>query len=342
MRWLKSRPEGDEGLSLVLIAVMLVLLLGFVGLAVDLGALYMERRELRNSADAAVLAIAEDCALGATACDAATAGTTAQGYVDANSDDGSSYIDQLDLDVNSKTVRVITAARDAETGELGREVPFMGLFGFDRVQVRAPATAIWGFPSTGEGIPIAIEECEFYKAGGWDSGTTVTLTYHQGVAPEGEEEETCAIGPAGQDAPGGFGWLDSPEENCAAYIIFGSWENGASTGGGAGQAPPGTGCDGETIRELIYQKKIPIPVFSDVRDGGANIEYYMEGLAFFFVDAYKLGNRPAMAMPNGFDCPGSSPSEDVVCLQGHFTSGTLSYGETGGENYGAVIVKLVE
>jgi len=56
--------NDDRGAAGILIAVMMVFLLGMAGLVVDVGAMYQERRALSNGADAAALAIAEDCALG--------------------------------------------------------------------------------------------------------------------------------------------------------------------------------------------------------------------------------------------------------------------------------------
>ena len=60
MRWL----DDERGVSLIFVAILLPVLFGFAVFAVDAAALYEERRELQNGADAAVLAIAEDCAFG--------------------------------------------------------------------------------------------------------------------------------------------------------------------------------------------------------------------------------------------------------------------------------------
>ena len=48
----------------VIVAISLTALIGMAAFAIDVGALYGERRQLQSGADAGALAVAEDCALG--------------------------------------------------------------------------------------------------------------------------------------------------------------------------------------------------------------------------------------------------------------------------------------
>ena len=64
MRSLTRNHDDDRGAVLVWVALMLVVLLGIGALVIDVGALYAERRQLQNGADAAALAVAADCAEG--------------------------------------------------------------------------------------------------------------------------------------------------------------------------------------------------------------------------------------------------------------------------------------
>ena len=58
--------QGEEtGATLVIVAIMLVALLGMVVLVLDVGGLLLKRRYMVQSADAAALAAAESCAVGA-------------------------------------------------------------------------------------------------------------------------------------------------------------------------------------------------------------------------------------------------------------------------------------
>ena len=48
--------KNDKGFAIVLIAIMLVVLLGFLALGIDAGYLYIVKGELQNAADAGALA----------------------------------------------------------------------------------------------------------------------------------------------------------------------------------------------------------------------------------------------------------------------------------------------
>ena len=58
---------------------------------IDVGALYAERRQLQNGADAAALAVAEDCAEGDCLDEMATAKT----YADSNAKDDAANVDEV-------------------------------------------------------------------------------------------------------------------------------------------------------------------------------------------------------------------------------------------------------
>jgi hypothetical protein len=182
------RLRRDEGIVLILVAGLLVVLLGMAGLAVDLGSLYSERRQLRNGADAAALAIAEDCARHPGSCTKPAAEATAQLYADANSDDGASGV-QVAL-LESGRVRVVTSAFDGKAGAPGVRVPLMSLFGFRRVDVTAAATAVFGYPVSGTTMPLIINETEYRQTTlddfAWlDGGSGCRMTLTAGNWPRG-------------------------------------------------------------------------------------------------------------------------------------------------------------
>lgn len=70
--------ESDSGATMVVVAVMMVVLLGVAALAVDVGALYSERRQLQSAADAAALAGVQELPVDADA--ARAAADTFAGY----------------------------------------------------------------------------------------------------------------------------------------------------------------------------------------------------------------------------------------------------------------------
>ena len=95
-----ARLRRDDGQSLIVVAVILVVLLGMAGLVIDVGELYVTQRHLQTAADAAALAAAQDLpgSTGPTmACtySASPAGTTTCGV-----DDGSGNLTNLTMAVN--------------------------------------------------------------------------------------------------------------------------------------------------------------------------------------------------------------------------------------------------
>ncbi len=64
-----ARPHATEkGQAIVLVALVMLVLLGFLGLAMDGGRAYVDRREMQDSVDAAALAAAYDCMNSSTLC----------------------------------------------------------------------------------------------------------------------------------------------------------------------------------------------------------------------------------------------------------------------------------
>lgn len=331
----------DSGASMVFIAICLVFLIGFAGLAVDVGALYAERTELQKGAEAAVLAIAEDCGHGTKPCDVPTASATAEGYIDANATDLAGALDSLELDTVGQTVTVIDQTERSDGGSIF--LPFFAqVIGFEGTTVRAQASAAWGAPSGMATLPIVISECEWVKHGGdpedwpdypegfnpWPSDPSEPLlfTFHDGNSTESCNDE------AGQDLPGGFGWLDTGGDDCEAETVDGGW-----TADDVG-ASPSNGCTAAYMASLVGTV-VALPWFEKVNDlSGSNGEYFIAGYSPFYLTGYNFGGqyKEDSLWDGQRPCTG-----DERCLEGYFVSGyTFSDGELGGEYRGILIVKL--
>jgi len=153
----------DDGATLVFVAVILVALLALTAFAVDFGRMWEERRQLQNGADAAALAIAEDCARGL--CDGSyDEYGIAEIYVDANARDGRAWAYDVDLDMVAHTVTVRNATEDPG-GDNKFDMLFAGIVGFDGFTVGAEATVAWGNPLQVATVPIIISECEWIRPG---------------------------------------------------------------------------------------------------------------------------------------------------------------------------------
>jgi hypothetical protein len=320
--------QDERGATIVIVAIVLVVLLGMVGLAVDAGALYAERRELRNGADAAVLAIAEDCALDAQPCTAAVAADTAGVFADLNARDGAAGVESVDLDLTAQTVRVVTRTEVAATGSIEFEPYFMQLLGIGGTTVRGAATAQWGVPqSMGDVLPLIISHCEWQRTA---IDVPVTLYFH------GQDDGTLACNALpGHDMdddgslPGGFGWLET-ESGCSLTLYSEDWFDNEP-----GIAVP------QACKEMIaVGNTVVIPYFADadgfdgVQGTGGTGSYWVAGFGAFEIESYRF---PGWVSPDA-PCSGST-----FCIRGKFTKASTDIGEFGtGQSYGIVLVKLIE
>ncbi len=84
------KSDRERGQTLVLFALMLTVMLGFVALTVDVGLAFLERRQLQNAVDAAALAAAQDLSFGQSN---EIALATAYDYMDRNGYSGAETID---------------------------------------------------------------------------------------------------------------------------------------------------------------------------------------------------------------------------------------------------------
>lgn len=327
MRWM----TGDRGATAVVVAVLMTALLGVTGLAIDAAALYQERRELSNAADAAALAIAEDCALETRPCDESTATATAQDYADGNSRDRASGIAGVSIDYAGRSVTVETTTRNSDGSGLLRPF-FAQVVGYDGTAVGARATAIWGHPRALRGLlPLIISRCEFPE--GTALPTPAMVIYFH----DGSNTEPCNA-QAGLDADndgflaGGFGWLGTGGD-CELPLAAGTW-----TGADPGTSPT-TGCGVDAVRDLLFEE-VPLPIFDDA-DGisgvGSGGRYHILGFALFHITGYNFGGLYKAPSATEAPCQG-----DERCISGFFTTGVVYEGEPGGEDQGIVIVKLVE
>ena len=322
------RLNDERGATAVTVAVAAAVLIAIAGLAIDAGALYQERRELGNGADAAALAVAEDCGLRARPCDAATALATASSYASANARDGTADVVDVLVSSAGRSVSVVTATRNPD-GTTQMEPFFARVVGVEGTTVQASATAIWGYPySLPAVLPLIISECEFPGAENLPSPPEV-IYFH-----DGNNAEPCNAH-AGQDADGdgilagGFGWLSTPS-GCEVALALGMWSP-ADPG-----SSPTTGCSDEDVRGLLG-REIPIPYFDDLDETGANGRYHVAGFGMFHVTGYNFGGQFKAPDAQSAPCRG-----DERCIGGYFTRGTVFEGEIGGPDHGVVIVKLVD
>jgi Flp pilus assembly protein TadG len=293
---LRSRVRGrlgeERGASAVLFSLLLVPMLGFAAIAVDVGSLYAERARLQVAADAAALAVAQDCSRG----NCGDMLATAQGLITANDGEATSSYPVLSTSPLSVTV----------VGSTPKEHWFAPVIGHDATAVSATATVGWGAPSEGTAVlPLTFSWCSFQiqTGGGLPSDDTehvVKLTKSAGVAG--------CTGPSGNAVPGGFGYLVTDSGTCDVTSALGELLSSST-----GNTPP-SGCDPDDFRDYLG-RDVLLPIFDHAGGTGSGAWYRVYGYAAFRLTGFHFGGQYSTGKKV---CgPGSNGSDR--CVTGYFT-----------------------
>lgn len=310
------RIADDRGAIAVFIAILLVPLLGFAAISLDIAATHAERQQLQTGADAAALAIAQDCArknCGAPA-------DTAQSLATLNSNSGTAVAD-VDPVPTEESGRV--TVRNSAV----RQHWFAPVLGVDSTELATSATAGWGSPTGGtSALPMIFSLCDFNKhsVDGRPSGREQVIV----TTPAG----TCTDSVDGSPTylPGGFGWLETDvKKSCNATTRIGT----------QAESEPGNTakhCDLSTIRD----RTILVPIFDDADPGekggqGRGAWYMVYGYAAFTVTGYHFSGQSWNPPCHG----------NERCISGYFTTmlqedPDFDYGP-GGPDLGAAAVVLL-
>lgn len=192
------RLSGEDGAVAVLVALLSVVLFGFGVLVIDVGALYFERRQLQVGADAAALAVAQQCAAGSCGSFAADA----EAFADGNALDGAARVTQQAGEAGGPRVcgtgPELPACTDPPTGLVGDGYvrvttsteatngtllvpPALARVlvpGYQGAEVASTAVVAWGRPTSGASdFPITFDVCEWAAATGADpvAGTAAAV-----------------------------------------------------------------------------------------------------------------------------------------------------------------------
>ena len=349
MRSLTQFPHANEdrGAVLVLVAVMMTALVGMAALVIDIGSLYVEKRELQNGGDAAALAVAQDCAAG----DCGNEAAMAQTYANNNSRDAASTLDAV-CGVGPSLATCTDAAPPLPSGasgwvrvrtstatpDGGDEVDFFlapVINGGSGGTVRASAVAAWGPVGSAIASPLTVSQCEFQALGGnLSAGTFPTGSatfYFHGVGGTSSEPGVtrCTASPSGQDLPGGFGWLDS-STSCRLSLSADGWVSGDS-----GNNVP-AGCVLSTWRN----QELVVAIYDAERGTGGG-EYHIAGFIGLIITGYRFPGGPANRWPSSFTCP-AAPGGSGSCIRGEFSRFSTSLGTFGGgADFGGRVIRMV-
>ncbi|MFP5313764.1 MAG: pilus assembly protein TadG-related protein [Actinomycetes bacterium] len=340
MRRIASGQDRERGAAAVLVALLMVVLLGFGALAVDVGLLYSEKAQLQNGADAGALGIAQKCAKDTADPVCSTTSPLAKELVDKNSLDSLSNVQSVALDVPNRKVTVTADPLEAGRADNDVSLYFAGVLGIDSSSVVAKSTVVWGSPSKGTTpFPLAISKCQV---------TTLLIDGSQQLIQShgSNANDDCPTTSSGGDTPGGFGWLVQDPGKCGAYIDLDLNESGADTGNDGPK-----NCDAvlnQWAADINAGKNVIVllPVFKSVSGTGSGTSYDVEAFAAFKVEGWKFAgsstlpqtfrNRTEWAGTNA--CSGSC--RGIIGRFITYTALSSDYELGPVTPYGATVVKL--
>lgn len=367
------RLNDDHGAVAVVVAILAVAMFGFAALVIDVGALYDERRQLQNGADASALALAQSCANGAC-------GTTSeqqalvQPYADENSRDAAANVleicgegaaglapcSQPPTVAGTGYVKVRTQTGSSSgVGEMPALLAQVLDSGYTGTTVGASAVANWGSPGgVKSDLPFTFGNCE------WDYYTNSGATYPGTIDPLNWPpneavifltggSSLCPGSPPGGDSSGGFGWLGGDVDKCSEVTVVDGFV-GNKTGVGA------TGCDwasfvGTTVHIPVFDchtdTTIPDPDLDpgppvtchgqgDPAEKGTSTRYHIVGYAAFYLTGIHVPGVKVKSLVTGnFPCKG-----DEKCISGFFSQGLLPSGGpvSSGPSFGTTVIGLAE
>jgi len=302
------RMSAQRGAVAVTVAILMVAMVGFTAIAVDAGAIWMDRKELQNSADAAALALAQSCAKGT--CETDETGM-AQDYADGNKRDENVTVVDVDTDLAAQTVTVVVSST--------REHWFAPVIGHDSTQVVRSATASWGGIGGARVLPLTASICHLADI---TAGSTVTL-YTK------DDKVDCIAGNPPHAVPAGFGWLDT--EGAADCRV--DTEVDGTVDGIPGNAGPKNSYCAPLMLDLLGEE-ILMPIYDQATDTGSNAQYHLVGYAHLRVSAYCFTNEW-----HGGDskCTGSKRY-----VTGTFIRKIDLGADLGGPDYGSTTVRLTK
>lgn len=319
------RMNRQRGAIAVTVALLMVVMVGFTAIAVDAGAIWMDRKELQNSADAAALALAQSCAKGV--CESgAQESDMAQLYADGNKRDADVTVDRITTNLGSQTVKVdVSSTRDHW---------FAPVLGNDSTHVARSATAAWGGIGAARVIPLTVSDCYFQSA--FPSSEIWIPIVGTKDDPSGCHKDKPTY------IPGGFGWLNADAECMTnTSVKDGSIWVSSDTGN---DGPEKVDCN--LLLQNLQGETVLIPVFDKAEGNGTGGnfnkggKYRLKAYAQITISTYcfnQSASRMWLYNPENETCNGNNR-----WMRGTFVKMVDLGAELGGPSgYGATTIKLI-
>lgn len=335
----RRRPE--RGVTAVVVAIAMVMLVGFAAIAVDVGALWWDKKQLQNGADAGALALAQACAQDEGICpsDANDWDRTATEYAKSNDlaarDDTAGKVSAIDRSGGSVTVETRTV----------REAWFSRIWGREESPLTAEARAKWGAPLRESVLPITAATCGFDELGSDAFGTSIDIVFKDSkemgtleLLADGTVDCEKIVKDGARDYAGGFGWLAQGDKSCIAEIDLGT-----------GYAPgkPGVtnaACFKAFVERLIAGEvvEVELPLFDKVP---AHKEYRISGFITLKLTAvcFNPAEYPTSKKWCSVANAAEGRKENSLFIRGEFVKRTMLSSSGGGgptTPYGTTVVWL--
>jgi hypothetical protein len=280
MRRVTDVHANERGGVSVLVALLMVVLLGFAALAIDVGKLYSERAQLQNGADALALMLAQQCAKNDVSECTATwprVSPRAAIIVNGNALDGKSNIRSISIDTIHRRAEVVVEAKDNGSSSNVVSTFFARVLGIPSAEVSATSSVQWGTPTKGSMIlPLAIAECKFKIDPVTGVGALQTLQM---------DKDPCV----NKNIPGGFGWIQDGDAKCGVSATAGiGTDPGIWFQGDTGASAPFP-CTGVDLAQMADQTVL-FPLFDEATGNGSTGKYYVKGFAAFHVTGYHFSS----------------------------------------------------
>lgn len=259
------RLRDERGQAIFVTALFLTVLIGAVAITLDVADWYREQRQAQATADAAVLAGAQDLPT-----DPAAAIASTKSFADQNGGGVAAADISITSDWQTNDTVSVTARRTAPSF-------FATLFGISSADVKATAAARAAVPEQVNGVaPIVVNKLHPLLSGPG--------------CPCFDVETTLPLSKTG--APGAFGLVTlDPNANhgsplTAQWIQYGF---DGYLGLGPYGSDPGASFNGNDIKAALDARigtELLFPVYDTLSGGGSNATYNVIGWVAFHLDGY--------------------------------------------------------
>jgi Putative Flp pilus-assembly TadE/G-like len=256
-------PHGERGGIAVAVALLMPLVFGAAALAIDTVAVWSDRQQVENGADAAALAVAMDCANG----NCGDIKATAEAAFWANDQAGKA----ADLGPGEGWVSVDGGARKVS---ITQKTPwiinhyFAAALGYGTGELSVQSYAAWAPTARATtAVPLAVSGCTY-------NARATTLPLATGSAG------SCGDGTA-------LTAVDSP----TACATTSKWNTSVAIRPGSGVP---AGCTSSYLGGLVG-KNLVLPVYDSTAGSGGSTTYHVYGYAAFHVSSVSTSGTPALS-----------------------------------------------